>query len=309
MTKDHYFPMEVGILNDEGVECLMEKYGREGLGTYLILLIEARKRDNYELPPSAIRSICRQHGIDEEQMHSLLHDFGLFNCITPQEPDRVSSLYMNRVMEKLEEQRQKCSAAGKKNASNAKRSANGQFTISNRQPTIADGTEKKIKENKTKENTTTNVVVDKDAGRSSSHYVYSTNWEDYLQQAFQDEKWVSALSKNSGLGKLFATYQEDVIEAFRQHVVLQGTEAGISSEKDLKKYFANYLRPGTATQGRLIESIRFKEKKREESSPYRFETVDPQTGERSYFGNLIPQDAPPRPGNNAIWSNELTKWL
>lgn len=302
MTKDHYFPMEVGVLNDEGVECLMEKYGREGLGTYLILLVEARKRDNYELPPSAIRAICRQHGIAEEQMHSILHDFGLFNCINHQEPDRVSSRYMNRVMEKLEEQRQKRSAAGKKGAASVKRSASGQFTVN-------DGTEKKIKENKIKENTTTNVVVGKDAGRSSNHYEFNTDWEELLYQSLRDEKWVNALSKNSGLGKLFATYQEDVIEAFRQHVLLQGTEAGICSEKDLKSYLANYLRPGTPTHGRLSEFIANKEKKREATSPYRFETIDTTTGDRSYYGNPIPHDAPPRPNANAAWSNELSKWL
>lgn len=125
----------------------------------------------------------------------------------------------------------------------------------------------------------------------------------------KDESWVEILAMKSDIGSLFVKYRQEVVEAFRQHVHLQGGNPAVFSVSDIKAYFANYLRPGTPTQKRVAAFLALKEEERRKTSPSRYETVDLQTGSRSYFGNPIPDDAPPRPSDNAVWSSELSQWI
>ena len=49
MKKDQYFNLEVNLLNDDNIACMMtEMNAAEALGIYVMLLLHLRTKDTYE---------------------------------------------------------------------------------------------------------------------------------------------------------------------------------------------------------------------------------------------------------------------
>lgn len=329
MKNDQYFKVETNILKEERMERMTEKHGQEGFGTYMMLLLELRKCENYKCGPYILKRFARSYQIDTEMLNSIIHDFGLFSVSGNGDNMRVSSIYLNRVMKPLEDKRKRQSKVGKKNASLSKRSDNGQFTV-----TIGaeeNRIEEQSKEEENREETTTTVAVKEEAyaGSSSSDTEYIDNetvtiedcdplpdllphiktWHEYLEEAVTDQEWMALLSMSSGISPMFVRHQNFIVEAFRNHIELQGTGVNIQSHRDIRSYFANFLRPGTPTHKRILRQLLDQEELLRKNPSHRFETVDPVTGKRNYFGHPIPDDAPPRPNNTAVWSEEKKKWI
>ncbi|NDV84705.1 Lin1244/Lin1753 domain-containing protein [Bacteroides sp. 51] len=314
-----YFPFEVNMINGSKVAELIETQGAKGFGVYILILIELRNSVNYQCSPSAIKGMARRCKISQKTLKRVLYDSGLFEFDLQQEGEIISAPYMDRAMGAYEEKIRKNARAGKKNADKAKRNARGQFTI-------GDGSieENRIEKNKTT-TSTTNVVEEKQEQQmvfnsdinAGTNTTDTTNiagaglesWETYLDLATQDKEWMTILAMNSGISKLFLKYQERIIEAFRKHVRLQGSGSSQQSVGDIKAYFANFMRPGTPTHSRVAGLLALLDDVHNRAGCNPYETFDAQTGKRSYYGNPIPADAPPRPNDNAVWSPQENQWI
>ena len=321
MKIEQYFPFEINMINSNKVAELIEAYGPKGFGIYVMILIELRHSPNYRCSLNAIKGIARRCKIGNTLLMKVLNDFGLFEIEGQTKNMIISSPYLDRVMGAYDERLNKLSVAGKKNTDKARRKSNGQFAIND--GSLDKRREDEMRENKNTSMTTiskeeeksveakTLVVVDGepviDAGGAET--TLHKTWEECLEQAIKDDIWIEQLAMSSGMSKLFMKHRELVIELFRQHVLLQGGRPNIHTVQEIKAYFANFLRPGTPTQKRVAEQLSEREREIAETSPYRFETIDPETGERTYFGNPIPAQAPPRPNQNAVWSEQLNAWI
>ena len=292
-----YFPFEVNMINGSKEAELIETQGPKGFGIYIMILTELRHGVNYRCNLSAIKGMARRCKISAKLLEQVLYSSGLFKISQQEEEVIISSPYMDNVMRNYDEKIRKNAMAGKKNADNAKRNPKGQFTI-------GDGT---IEENRIEKNKTTTAVAVVENGDVADAGFKS--WETYLNTATQDEEWMNILTAKSGISTLFVKHPTAVIEAFRQHIQLQGKGSSLQSVEHIQAYFANFLRPGTPTQKRVAEQLVALEEEIRRSSFNRYETVDPQTGQRSYYGHLIPAEAPPRPNDNAVWSPTKSKWI
>ena len=308
MKNKLYFPFEVNMINGSKESELIEKMGPKGFGIYIMILTELRHGVNYRCNLSSIKGMARRCKISHTLLKQVIYDSELFNIYQQEDKIIISSPYMNKVMQGYDETIQKNSMAGKKNADKAKRNSKGQFTI-------GDGTIEENRKEKNKNTTSTTKVVEK---QEEQPLIFNSDtntgtelksWETYLDLATGDEEWMALLAMNSGISKLFVKHQAAIIDAFRKHVQLLGNESSQQSVADVKAYFANFMRPGTATQKRVADQLNAFEEIARRASGTSFETIDPQTGERNYYGHPIPADAPPRPNDNAAWSPTEHKWI
>ena len=128
-------------------------------------------------------------------------------------------------------------------------------------------------------------------------------WERYVDELQQEEQWKELMAMRTGLKQQFYTLYPRIAENFKQHVRLLGNEGRILSPSDAKHYFCFFLEPGSVTFKRLVAELQ----KPVDKGKYKFEDLDPVTGQRSYCGVSIPADAPPRPNEQAVWNGG--KWV
>lgn len=297
---EQYFPFEVSIFNNESISELINEHGPKGFGAYVMILAELRLSKDYTCGMNTIHVIARKCKISLKLVESVLHDFDLFILTRDEDTLMISSPYMCRVMEAYDNKIQKCAEGGRKSADKNKRGANGQFTST-------AGTSDQIRLDNN--NKTTTNVVSKESITGSNSSSNDHNWKKYLDDAIRDEEWMAVLAMNSGINSIFVKYQDYLVECFCNHIRLQGTESNIQSAKDAKSYFANYLRPGTPTHRRIVTHLINHETEQRRYPERRFETLDPKTGKRSYCGRPIPNDAPLRPNNTAVWDEKESRWL
>ena len=63
MKKDQYFNLEVNLLNDDNIACMMtEMNAAEALGIYVMLLLHLRTKDTYEASckPVLLKAMARR---------------------------------------------------------------------------------------------------------------------------------------------------------------------------------------------------------------------------------------------------------
>ena len=123
-------------------------------------------------------------------------------------------------------------------------------------------------------------------------------WERHIDSLRHEEQWKEIMAMRSGMGKDFIRRFDDVLQHFKQHVRAVANESHIVSPSEARKYFCFYLTPGSAPYQKLMLHLQQTEAK----DLYRFEQRNPATGERSYCGVPIPDDAPPRPNSQAVWN-------
>ena len=107
----------------------------------------------------------------------------------------------------------------------------------------------------------------------------------------------------SGLKQKFYTLFPRIVESFKRHVRAIGNEGHIVSSGDAKHYFWFFMNPSSPTYKNLILELQ----KPVDKGEYQYEDYDSATGQRSYCGIPIPTDAPPRPNEQAVWSDG--KWF
>ena len=128
-------------------------------------------------------------------------------------------------------------------------------------------------------------------------------WERYIDELKDDEQWMELVAMRSGLKQQFYTLFPRIVESFKRHVRAIGNEGHIVSSGDAKHYFWFFMNPSSPTYKNLILELQ----KPVDKGKYKYEDRDPATGQRSYCGVPIPDDAPPRPNHQAVWCDG--KWV
>ena len=294
MKKDQYIPHEVSMRNTTEVMNLIENEGMAGYGIYWALLEYLRTQDDYVGDLRVLKSLARQLKTKLAKIESVLNGYGLF-IVTDYS---FRSRKLESAMKPLEDKRKAMSKqnVGKTEA-NRKQNEVKPEAEHNQVPcnTLKTNTEmvlSKVKESKVKKS--------KEITSSLSSSLPA--WEQYVDELQQEEQWKELMAMRTGLKQQFYTLYPRIVENFKQHVRLLGNEGRILSPSDAKHYFCFFLEPGSPTFARLVAELQ----KPVDKGKYKFEDRDPATGKRSYCGVTIPDDAPPRPNDQAVWSDE--KW-
>lgn len=130
------------------------------------------------------------------------------------------------------------------------------------------------------------------------------SWETLVDRLADSRLYMELAGQRSGLGRLFIDHQQQIIGLFKKHILLYGKESGLL--EDVKRYFSNYIAAGSPTCRMLREELMREIKERESRDVSRFESV--VDGKRMYLGRLIPDSAPPRPDNSAVWDDAHKRW-
>ena len=128
-------------------------------------------------------------------------------------------------------------------------------------------------------------------------------WERHVDELTQEQQWIEIMAMRSGLGKAFVQRFDEVLQHFKRHIQAVGNEKDIQSPGDAKRYFCFFNTPGSVTFRKLVDELQ----KPVDRGKYKHEDRDPTTGQRSYCGVPIPEDAPPRPNSQAVWCDG--KWV
>lgn len=74
-------------------------------------------------------------------------------------------------------------------------------------------------------------------------------------QLAASRSYMELAGQHSGLGKLFLEHQQQVIELFKQHILLYGKGGELLFLEDVRRYFSNYVAPGSTTCRMLRETL------------------------------------------------------
>lgn len=132
------------------------------------------------------------------------------------------------------------------------------------------------------------------------------SWETLVDRLADSRLYMELAGQRSGLGRLFIDHQQQIIGLFKKHILLYGKESGLLFFEDVKRYFSNYIAAGSPTCRMLREELMREIKERESRDVSRFESV--VDGKRMYLGRFIPDSAPPRPDNSAVWDDAHKRW-
>ena len=347
MKKDQYFNLEVNLLNDDNIAGMMSELdAAEALGIYVMLLLHLRTKDNYEASctPLLLRAFARRHDLELDMLEKVLHDYNLFEV--DEERQTFRAPYLDRVMQRLEEKWRMDTENGKKGGRPKKRAKCAETPATKgRKP---NETQERIEEEKigitpvvnNSSNTlaggaadAATVVAEIPAAAASGTSEVRTassvpvgrgmriravdeegqqplqpvlSWETLVDRLADSRLYMELAGQRSGLGRLFIDHQQQIIGLFKKHILLYGKESGLLFFEDVKRYFSNYIAAGSPTCRMLREELMREIKERESRDVSRFESV--VDGKRMYLGRLIPDSAPPRPDNSAVWDDAHKRW-
>ncbi|TWV12928.1 DUF4373 domain-containing protein [Bacteroidaceae bacterium HV4-6-C5C] len=165
----------------------------------------------------------------------------------------------------------------------------------------------------TEEKEETAAAVDKAIDSSPS--IFDDNpvtpvhsWQRLVDDMRLDSMWVDIACMKSGYGKLLKRYYKEAVEEFRRHIILYGKGGNLLTMSDVQQYFANYTAAGNRTSIALHDYLLTLDAGHQNKhSAYCHERfID---GHRTYGGEPIPHDAPPRPNDCAVWNKTTRKWV
>ena len=279
MKKDQYIPHEVSMRSTTEVMKLIENEGMAGYGIYWAIMEYLRTQDDYTGDVRVLRTLARQLKTKLSKVEAVLKNYGLFILTN----FTFRSIRLDAAMRPLENKRK---AMEKKNGSKVKEEQMQEDcnSLKNSSSAILSKV-KESKEEKSKVSTTTPM------------------WEQYVDSLQQEQEWKDLMAMRTGLKQRFFSCYPRIVEHFKQHVRLLGNEGQILSSSDAKRYFCFFLDPGSVTFKRLWEELQ----KPIDRGKYKHEDYNPTSSKRSYCGIPIPNDAPPRPNDQAVWNGN--EWI
>ena len=289
MKKDQYIPHEVSMRNTTEVMHLIEKEGMAGYGIYWAIMEYLRTQDDYVGDVRVLKSLSRQLKTSVERLLRILKNYGLFDMTD----FTFRSRKLEAVMKPLEDKRKAMKArscddrktTAQRNASNSLETNNSSFLS-------------KVKESKVEKSKVSSSKEKDDVG-----VVPTLAWERHVDELANEQQWIEIMAMRSGLGKAFMERFGEVLQHFKRHIQAVGNEKDIQSPGDAKRYFCFFNTPGSVTFRKLVDELQ----KPVDRGKYKHEDRDPATGQRSYCGVPIPEDAPPRPNSQAVWCEN--KWV
>jgi hypothetical protein len=286
--------IDTEMVCEEAVVRLVENEGMSGLGIYVAILLELKKRPGNSCSFGEIKRMMRGD-VSEKHLCRVIYMYGLF-YVEEREDGEVGilSVYLDDERKRREEKEMR--RQENDDPHTGVPACTPAYTPAQAPRVVVE--EKKYSfapEEKS-------VTVDPDR--------QTPQWEEYIDRAAEDRLWLEAVAMNNRLPVLQRL--PEIIALFKRHVRAQGSETTINSVQDAKRYFANYGRSGTLTYKRLMDELQAGETLRagsmQQQDPHRYEDVDLITGERSYCGTPIPHNAPPRPDANAVWNGGNARW-
>ena len=303
MKKDQYIPHDVSMRSNTEVFNMVEAEGAAGYGLYWGILEYLRSQNNYQGDIRALKGIARQLKCRLDKAIRVLENYGLFvieNCTfySTDLIEKMQPLERKRAQKQAGKQRQNMSSneqtLSEKSISLSKNDKTLSKPSSNNLKIKNASSLSKVKESKGKKKETSDKeIVDVPV----ADVTYGLAWERYVDELAQEQSWIEIMAMRSGLKQLFVQRFGEVLQHFKLHVQALGKEDDIRSLSDAKRYFCCYNKPGSVPFVRLVDELQ----KPVDKGKYKHEDYDPATGQRSYCGVPIPDDAPPRPNAQAVW--------
>ena len=289
MKKDQYIPHEVSMRSTTEVMNLIENEGPAGYGIYWALMEYLRVQDDYTGDIQALKPLKRQLKIRQAKLDKVLYGYGLFVCIG----NTFYSPKLNDVMKPFDDRRARIDAY-KRNKEKEK-----SLEISEEPTKKSDIVSFEVKGKVKGEGEVSTSKEEDDVVPTP----VALAWERYVDELAKEQQWVEIMAMRSGMGQVFVQRFGEVLQHFKQHVQAVGNEKDIQTPSDAKRYFCFFNTPGSPTFARLVAELQ----KPVDKGKYKFEDRNPVTGQRSYCGVPIPDNAPPRPNGQAVWNGG--KWV
>ena len=319
-----------------------------GIYVMLLLHLRTKDNYEASCTPLLLRAFARRHDLELDMLEKVLHDYNLFEVDEERQTFRAPYLdrVMQRLEEKWRmdtengkkggrpKKRAKCAETpatkGRKPNETQERREEEKIgitpVVNNSSNTLAGGaadaamvvaeTEEKISASGSSETSEVRTASSVPVGRGMRIRAVDEegqqplqpvlSWETLVDRLADSRLYMELAGQRSGLGRLFIDHQQQIIGLFKKHILLYGKESGLLFFEDVKRYFSNYIAAGSPTCRMLRDELMREIKERESRDVSRFESV--VDGKRMYLGRLIPDSAPPRPDNSAVWDDAHKRW-
>lgn len=302
MKKDQYFPHEVNVRQTNQMIHLIEEQGMTGYGIYWGLMEYLRSQDNYTGDYRVLKPLASQLKTTVSKLLKVLKDYELFEL----SDFTFRSNKLDEMMRPLERKRQKISRESTESTKRVDiKSIDNSLKINPTSDIVKKSKVKKRKENSSSTEEETREEPREAAEAAAVLLPEKQSWEMYVDELDGEAQWKELMAMRSGLKMQFYPLYPRIVEAFKNHVRMLGNERHIVSLSEAKRYFCFFLTQGSATFNRLMDELKQKDGK----DPFRFEYRDKETGRRMYCGLPIPDEAPPRPCDQAVWNPASKKWF
>ena len=270
MNKHFYLKHEIMSFNDPRIQNMISREGGKAYGTYWYILEKLSFLPDMEADMKYLKPFATRN-FTYPYMMKIVTNFGLFTVTDSCfSPVQLNTKCVAEPQKAEENTAENSGQNGKKYPDNdVKPGKNAGFSTKNRQTM-----NKKRDENESEINCNTPNISD----LSNENLQQKENIRDIITTAAK-EKEISAAAIDR------------------------------NNSSDVHQYFANFTAPGSRTSAFLhAELLKLEAAEQSHSlDPYRFEKRI--GGQRTYMGCPIPDEAPPRPEDNAIWNDRTKQWI
>ena len=270
MNKHFYLKHEIMAFNDPRVQNMLRQEGGKAYGAYWYIMEKLSLLPDMEAELKYLKPFATRN-FTYPYMMKIVTNFGLFTVTDSCfSPVQLNTKCVAEPQKVEENTAENSGQNGKKYPDNdVKPGKNAGFSTKNRQTM-----NKKRDENESEINCNTPNISD----LSNENLQQKENIRDIITTAAK-EKEISAAAIDR------------------------------NNSSDVHQYFANFTAPGSRTSAFLhAELLKLEAAEQSHSlDPYRFEKRI--GGQRTYMGCPIPDEAPPRPEDNAIWNDRTKQWI
>lgn len=269
MKKDQYFNLEVNLLNDDNIAGMMSELdAAEALGIYVMLLLHLRTKDNYEASCTPLLLRAFARRHDLE-LDMLEKVLHDYNLFeVDEERQTFRAPYLDRVMQRLEEKWRMDTENGKKGGRPKKRAKCAET------PATKGRKPNETQERREEEKIGITPVVN--------------NSSNTLAGGAADAAMVVAETEE----KISASGSSETSEVRTASSVPVGRGMRIRAVDEEGQQPLQPVLSWETLVDRLADSRLYME----------------LAGQRSGLGRLIPDSAPPRPDNSAVWDDAHKRW-
>ena len=270
MNKHFYLKHEIMAFNDPRIQNMLRQEGGKAYGAYWYIMEKLSLLPDMEADLKYLKPFATRN-FTYPYMMKIVTKFGLFTVTDSCfSPVQLNTKCVAEPQKAEENTAENSGQNGKKYPDNdVKPGKNAGFSTKNRQTM-----NKKRDENESEINCNTPNISD----LSNENLQQKENIRDIITTAAK-EKEISAAAIDR------------------------------NNSSDVHQYFANFTAPGSRTSAFLhAELLKLEAAEQSHSlDPYRFEKRI--GGQRTYMGCPIPDEAPPRPEDNAIWNDRTKQWI